>query len=93
MFREKYGIEARTGIEVTDIDLDRREVVTAHGRERFDKLVYAAGAVPVTPGWARVDAAGVFSVQTLDDGAAVGTRSLSPPEGRPPRSTDSTPAA
>lgn len=71
VFREKYGIEARTGVEVTDIDLDRREVVTAHGHERFDKLVYAAGAVPVTPEWARVDAAGVFGVQTLDDGAAV----------------------
>jgi NADPH-dependent 2,4-dienoyl-CoA reductase/sulfur reductase-like enzyme len=71
-------IDARTRHEVVGIDLDRREVVaadlTAGGREvrePFDELVYAAGAVPVAPDWARVDAAGVFGVQTLDDGAAV----------------------
>jgi NADPH-dependent 2,4-dienoyl-CoA reductase/sulfur reductase-like enzyme len=71
------GIEVRTRHEVVGIDLDRREVVArdldggAAAREGFDELVYAAGAVPVRPQWARVDAGGVFGVQTLDDGAAV----------------------
>jgi NADPH-dependent 2,4-dienoyl-CoA reductase/sulfur reductase-like enzyme len=74
----KLDIEVRTRHEVVGIDLDRREVV-AHDlqsrgrevREGFDHLVYAAGAVPIAPPWARVDAGGVFGVQTLDDGAAV----------------------
>ncbi|MEV6597004.1 FAD-dependent oxidoreductase [Actinoplanes sp. NPDC051346] len=73
----KAGITVRMRHEVVAIDLDRREVV-AHDlegggehREGFDELVYAAGAVPVTPDWARVDGEGVFGVQTLDDGAAI----------------------
>jgi NADPH-dependent 2,4-dienoyl-CoA reductase/sulfur reductase-like enzyme len=77
-FRNKYQVDVRLRHEVTAIDLDRREVVArdldnggGEVRERFDQLVYAAGAVPVTPDWARTDAAGVFGVQTLDDGAAL----------------------
>jgi NADPH-dependent 2,4-dienoyl-CoA reductase/sulfur reductase-like enzyme len=74
----KLDIEVRTRHEVVGIDLDRREVVVhdlesggREVREPFDHLVYAAGAVPVTPDWARVDAGGVFGVQTLDDGTAI----------------------
>ena len=73
----KAGIDVRLRHEVVGIDLDRREVV-AHDlagggevREGFDHLVYATGASPITPEWARVPAAGVFGVQTLDDGAAI----------------------
>ena len=41
-------------------------------RERFDHLVYATGAVPDAAGLGgRIDASGVFGVQTLDDGAAL----------------------
>ncbi|MET8150407.1 FAD-dependent oxidoreductase [Actinoplanes sp. NPDC049668] len=71
------GIDVRTRHEVVAIDLRRREVTArdldggGELREGFDQLMYAAGAVPVTPDWARVDAGGVFGVQTLDDGAAV----------------------
>jgi NADPH-dependent 2,4-dienoyl-CoA reductase/sulfur reductase-like enzyme len=71
------GIDVRLRHEVTGIDLDRREVVAhdlatgAEVRERFDQLMYAAGAVPVTPDWARIDGGGVFGVQTLDDGDAI----------------------
>ncbi|GGQ39295.1 FAD-dependent oxidoreductase [Couchioplanes azureus] len=73
----KAGITVRMRHEVVAIDLDRREVI-AHDlagggarREGFDELVYAAGAVPVTPDWARIDGGGVFGVQTLDDGTAI----------------------
>ena len=73
----KAGIDVRLRHEVVGIDLDRREVV-AHDllgggevREGFDHLVYATGASPVIPEWARTPAAGVFGVQTLDDGAAI----------------------
>ncbi|NMO50626.1 FAD-dependent oxidoreductase [Actinoplanes sp. TBRC 11911] len=71
------GIDVRLRHEVVGIDLDRRQVV-AHDlegggevRESFDQLVYATGASPVTPDWARVRGEGVFGVQTLDDGAAI----------------------
>src|SRR4051794_12860789 len=73
----KAGIDVRLRHEVVGIDLDRREVV-AHDlagggevREGFDHLMYATGASPVTPEWARIPAAGIFGVQTLDDGAAI----------------------
>lgn len=71
------GIDVRMQHEVVGIDLDRREVIVRdlvgrrEVREGFDQLVYAAGAVPAAPPWARVDDGGVFGVQTLDDGAAI----------------------
>ncbi|MEV8505759.1 FAD-dependent oxidoreductase [Actinoplanes sp. NPDC051475] len=71
------GIAVRMRHEVVGIDLDRREVIArdleggGERREGFDELVYAAGAVPITPDWARIDAGGVFGVQTLDDGEAI----------------------
>jgi NADPH-dependent 2,4-dienoyl-CoA reductase/sulfur reductase-like enzyme len=73
------GIDVRIRHEVVEIDLDRREVIArdlsgsgaGSVREGFDQLVYATGAVPVTPEWARIDGGGVFGVQTLDDGEAI----------------------
>ena len=71
------GIDVRLGHEVVGIDLDKREVVAhdresgADVREGFDELMYATGAVPVTPEWAQVPGEGVFGVQTLDDGDAI----------------------
>ena len=75
-FREA-GIDVRPRHEVVGIDLDRREVVVhdlaggGETRESFDHLMYATGASPVTPDWARDRGEGVFGVQTLDDGAAI----------------------
>ncbi|WP_431932963.1 FAD-dependent oxidoreductase [Micromonospora sp. RP3T] len=76
-FRDDFDIDVRTRHEVTAIDLDRREVVArdldggGEVRAGFDTLVYAVGATPVQPEWARDEVAGVFGVQTLDDGAAL----------------------
>jgi NADPH-dependent 2,4-dienoyl-CoA reductase/sulfur reductase-like enzyme len=77
-FRNDFAIDVRMRHEVVGIDLDRREVVARslddggrEIREGFDKLVYAAGAVPFQPDWARIEADGVFGVQTLDDGSAL----------------------
>ena len=71
------GINLRMRTEVEEIDLAAGRV-TAHDRaagrsygEGFDSLVIATGAVPVRPPLPGVDAAGVFGVQTLDDGAAL----------------------
>jgi NADPH-dependent 2,4-dienoyl-CoA reductase/sulfur reductase-like enzyme len=82
----EVGIDVRMRHEVVAIDLDRREVI-AHDldaggevREGFDHLVYATGAVPIMPEWARIP--GVFGVQTLDDGEAIHTWLDSDPKPR-----------
>ena len=73
----KQDIEVRLRQEAVGLDLDAG-VVTVHDAERgrdyplgFDQLVLGTGAVPVRPDIAGVDAAGVYGVQTLDDGEAV----------------------
>lgn len=68
------GIDLRMRSEATELDLDRREVdVRDHDagstyRLGFDQLVLATGARPRRPDVPGIDAAGVFGVQTLDDG-------------------------
>lgn len=71
------GIDLRMRHEVVSIDLAARQVVArdldtgAEVHQSWDHLMYATGAVPVTPPWARIGAEGVFGVQTLDDGDAI----------------------
>jgi len=76
-FVHDHAIEARVRHEVMAIDLDRRAVRArdlATGDETweaFDQLMIATGAVPTRPPLPGIDAAGIFGVQTLDDGLAV----------------------
>jgi len=73
----KNGIDLRMRTDVVEVDLDRgtvkaREHDTGQTSEvGFDQVVFATGAAPVRPDLPGSDAAGIFGVQTLDDGAAV----------------------
>jgi NADPH-dependent 2,4-dienoyl-CoA reductase/sulfur reductase-like enzyme len=73
----RNGIDLHMRTEVEQIDLaagrvTARDLATGRSyREGFDSLVIATGAVPVRPLLPGVDAAGVFGVQTLDDGAGL----------------------
>ena len=79
-FGRDHAIDVRLGHEVTEVDLDRREVVArdpdgSELRLGFDHLVLGTGAEPVTPPWAVQALAngtrGVYRAQTLPDGEAV----------------------
>ncbi|MEA2499276.1 MAG: hypothetical protein QOH26_1681, partial [Actinomycetota bacterium] len=76
-FRSRQQIDARTGHEVTEIDLAGRAV---HVRdlerarewwEPFDQLLIATGGTPAKPALEGVDAGGIFGVQTLGDGHSI----------------------
>ncbi|MGZ4614794.1 MAG: FAD-dependent oxidoreductase [Actinomycetes bacterium] len=71
------GIDLRMGQEVTSIDVDGRRVTvrdpaaaTSYDLD-FDHLVIATGAVPARPDLPGADAAGIYGVQTLNDGQQV----------------------
>ena len=67
----KNGVDVRTGVEVTAIDLVRRRVETDGEPVDFDRLVIATGAEPVRPDLPGIDAAGILGVQSLADGQRV----------------------
>lgn len=73
MFREKQGIDLRTGHLATDIDRRRRVVAgtTLEGRgfeQPYDKLLIATGASAVIPELPGFDRPGVVPLKTLADG-------------------------
>ena len=72
-FRTEHDIDARTGHEVTGLDLDRREVEVrdldagSTYRLGFDVLHLGLGAVPVRPALPGIDGPHIHGVQTLED--------------------------
>ncbi|MFC6154308.1 FAD-dependent oxidoreductase [Nocardioides yefusunii] len=72
------GIDLRTGVRVTRLDLASHTVETesldgTRGTLAFDHVMVATGAAPVTPAWALHDGHlldGVRHAKTLDDAAA-----------------------
>lgn len=76
-FREKQDIDVRIRHEITEIDLDKRAVKVrnleddSESTEGFDILMVATGGTPIRPPLDGVDAAGIFGVQTLNDGVMV----------------------
>lgn len=76
-FARDQAIEVRLRHEVSEIDTARQAVrvrdidKNAESWVGYDQLMVATGAVPVRPMLSGADAAGIFGVQTLDDGLAV----------------------
>lgn len=64
---EQEGLTLRLDTAVLEIDRHRREVVTARGRHRYDKLVLATGSYPFVPPIAGAEGASRLVYRTLDD--------------------------
>jgi NADPH-dependent 2,4-dienoyl-CoA reductase/sulfur reductase-like enzyme len=77
VFRRKQGIDVRTRHEVTELDLEQRRVRVRDLEgakewwEAFDLLHIATGAAPFVPAVAGADAAGIYTVSTLQSGIRV----------------------
>jgi NADPH-dependent 2,4-dienoyl-CoA reductase/sulfur reductase-like enzyme len=74
---EDRGIDVRTRHEVTDIDLEKKQV---HGKNLeknetfvlgYDKLVITTGGLPIKPPLTGIDLDHVFTIRTLLDGIAI----------------------
>lgn len=77
LFRERFGIEVRTGSEAVSIDRASREVEVrelATGRtyrESYDALVLSPGANAIRPPLPGIDLPGIFVVRTIPDTRAI----------------------
>ncbi|MBN2419797.1 MAG: FAD-dependent oxidoreductase, partial [Deltaproteobacteria bacterium] len=73
-FRKKYGLDIREHHEVTGIDTDKC-LIEIHDikakrtfTEEYDRMMFAAGAIPVVPDMEGIDSRGIFGVNTLQSG-------------------------
>jgi NADPH-dependent 2,4-dienoyl-CoA reductase/sulfur reductase-like enzyme len=76
VFREKQGIDLRTGHTAAKIDRDSRTVegTSADGGPfslPYDSLLIATGASPVLPGIPGIDLPGVMALKSLEDGRRI----------------------
>jgi len=76
-FREKYNIDARTGHEVTELNLTSQRVLVrnletnSEGWEPYDQLLIATGAEATFPRLPGSDADGIFGLSTLASGIRI----------------------
>ena len=76
VFKEKLGIDLRTGHTAVAIDPVQRIVRyrDMNGEEKtlpYDTLLIATGASPIIPGLSGFDLPGVFSLKSLEDGRRI----------------------
>lgn len=65
VFRDKYGIDARTGHKVTRVDADKQIVYGEEFEVPYDKLLIATGAAPIMPKWDNATLAGIHTIKTI----------------------------
>ncbi|MBI9102843.1 MAG: FAD-dependent oxidoreductase [Spirochaetales bacterium] len=76
VFREKQGIDLRTGHEVTGIDREKK-IVSGKKHDgsdfslNYDELLIATGTQAVVPSIPGTDLPGVFTLKTLEDGRKI----------------------
>ncbi|GAA4060833.1 CoA-disulfide reductase [Amphibacillus indicireducens] len=72
-FREKFGIDARTEMVVTEVNTDEGEVVAVDQQSdesitfTYDRLLIATGSDPIKPDWDGIDLDGIYPLKTIDD--------------------------
>ena len=72
-FKARFNIEVRVHHEVMAVDRDGsrvlvRNLMTGEGTlERYDRLILAPGASPITPPFTGVDSENVFTLRTMED--------------------------
>jgi len=76
IFREKQGLDLRTGHLVEEIDREHK-TVSGHDTDgngfviSFDKLLIATGASPIIPDLPGIDLEGVLVLKSLEDGRRI----------------------
>ncbi len=66
------GLDVRTSTTITEIDLDRKAVITDKGeRVEYTRLVIATGSKPFVPPIPGIHLEGIQSLITLEDGKAL----------------------
>lgn len=63
----RHGVHLHLGEAVREIDRERREVVTATGRQPYDRLVLATGSYPFVPPIPGAEGRSRLVYRTLDD--------------------------
>ena len=75
VFRDKQGIDLRTGHDVIAIDRSARTLYGTNRDGRFsipyDKLMIATGALPITPDIAGITLPGVMTLKSLEHGRKI----------------------
>ena len=62
-----HGVHIHLGVQVLEIDRERKEVVTAEGRQAYDKLILATGSYPFVPPIPGAEGNSRLVYRTLDD--------------------------
>ncbi|HEY6610473.1 MAG TPA: nitrite reductase large subunit NirB, partial [Pseudomonas sp.] len=62
-----HGVQAHLGVQVLEIDRERKEVVTSTGRHAYDQLILATGSYPFVPPIPGAEGNSRLVYRTLDD--------------------------